>query len=42
MEQGLIFFAGMCAGGAVVWLWKRPIQKAKNALEVELAKRKGK
>ena len=38
----LIFFAGMCAGGAVVWLWKLPIQKAKKALEVELAKRKRK
>ena len=42
MFEGLLIFVGMCVGGAIVWLWKRPIQKAKETLEVELAKRKGK
>lgn len=40
MFEGLLIFVGMCIGGAIVWLWKRPIQKAKEALEVELAKRR--
>ncbi len=42
MFEGLLIFVGMCIGGGIVWLWKRPIQKAKEALEVEFAKRKGK
>lgn len=42
MFEGILIFVGMCIGGAIVWLWKRPIQKAKEALEVERAKWKGK
>ncbi len=36
----VIYFAFMCAGGAIVWVWKRPIQKAKELAEKELAKLK--
>lgn len=42
MLELFIFFAGMCAGGAIVWLWKRPIQKAKELAEKEVARLKEK
>ncbi len=41
MFEGFLIFVGMCIGGAIVWLWKRPIQKAKELAEREIAKLKG-